>query len=404
MWFDTVPAMPTPSVPERIRAFNQGREPERLALKYAAMRGSSFAFLRGTCHLYYADLPDSAVFRKAPHAWICGDLHLENFGTYKGDNRLVYFDLNDFDEAVLAPCTLELVRAVTSIVVAAKAFGIPQKTGLALCAVYLDAYCKSLALGKPRWIDRDAAEGLVASLFEGLRQRKRKDYIAGRTTLKNSKRMLNTDGRKALPATDAQRAKVVSFMEKFAETRKDPGFYRVIDVSRRIAGTGSLGVERYAILIHGKGGPEGHYLLDLKEALPSALQPRLAVAQPKWRSEAERIVAVQNRVQAVAPAFLHAVDIGRTSYVLKGLQPSQDRVSLADARGDAKLLESLLRDYGHLTAWDQLRSSGRQGSAMTDELIAFGAESGWTKDLVSLARECADRNERAWSEFVKSSS
>lgn len=396
--------MLTQSVPERIHAFNQGREPERLALKYAAMRGSSFAFLRGTCHLFYADLPNPALLRNAPHAWICGDLHLENFGTYKGDNRLVYFDLNDFDEAVLAPCTLELVRAVTSIVVAAKAFGIPPKTGLSLCTVYLDAYCKSLAFGKPRWIDRDAAVGLVANLFDGLRQRKRKDYIAGRTILKNGKRTLNTDGRKGLPATDAQRAKVVTFMEKFAATRDDPGFYRVIDVARRIAGTGSLGIERYAILIHGKGGPEGHYLLDLKEALPSALQPRLASLQPKWRSEAERVVTVQTRVQALAPAFLRAVDIGRTSYVLKGLQPNQDRVSLADARGDAKLLESLLRDYGHLTAWDQLRASGRQGSATADDLIAFGAEPRWTKEIVSLALECAARNERDWLEFVKSSS
>ena len=39
----------------------------------------------------------------SPVCWICGDLHIENFGSYKGDNRLVYFDLNDFDESILAP-------------------------------------------------------------------------------------------------------------------------------------------------------------------------------------------------------------------------------------------------------------------------------------------------------------
>ena len=77
---------------EAIRRYNQGRDPRRLELKYKAMRGSAFAFLRGSCHLFYAGLPSDALLHKAPAAWISGDLHLENFGAYKGDNRLVYFD------------------------------------------------------------------------------------------------------------------------------------------------------------------------------------------------------------------------------------------------------------------------------------------------------------------------
>ena len=392
--------MPSNPVIQRIEEFNRGREPERLALKYAAMRASPFAFMRGTCHLFYADLPALSLFSKAPLAWICGDLHLENFGTYKGDNRLVYFDLNDFDEAVLAPCTLELVRAVTSIIVAAKQYGLPARTGLTLCSTYLEAYGGSLAAGKPRWIDRDAAQGVLAKLFEGLRLRKRKDYIDSRTRLVKGKRVIDTDGRRALLATPDEREQVTAFMEKFAATQDDPAFYRAIDVARRIAGTGSLGVERYAILVHGKGGPEGHYLLDLKAAQPSALSPILKTPQPKWRSEAERVVTLQRRVQAVAPAFLRDVRMGGKSYVLKGLQPSSDRVSLEDAHGDVRLLESLVADYGHLTAWDQLRACGRQGSAIADEMIEFGRDASWRKGLLAAAGECAHRNELAWTAFA----
>jgi uncharacterized protein (DUF2252 family) len=44
----------------------------------------------------------------------------------------------------------------------------------------------------------------------------------------------------------------------------------MIDVARRIAGTGSLGLERYCILINGRGTPAGHFLLDLKFAPKSA--------------------------------------------------------------------------------------------------------------------------------------
>ncbi|MFM6271696.1 MAG: DUF2252 family protein, partial [Dolichospermum sp.] len=73
-----------------------------------------FYFFRGTCHLFYEDLSENSGMNLAPLTWICGDLHLENFGSYKGNNRLVYFDINDFDEAVIAPCTWEIVRFITS--------------------------------------------------------------------------------------------------------------------------------------------------------------------------------------------------------------------------------------------------------------------------------------------------
>ena len=84
---------------ERIRSFNDEREPERLRIKFDKMAADPFSFFRGTCHLFYADWPKHTPLDEAPAAWLCGDLHLENFGSYKGDNRLTYFDINDFDEA-----------------------------------------------------------------------------------------------------------------------------------------------------------------------------------------------------------------------------------------------------------------------------------------------------------------
>ena len=44
----------TKIVVRSLQRFNRGREAERLAMKYAAMRGDAFAFLRGTCHLQTA--------------------------------------------------------------------------------------------------------------------------------------------------------------------------------------------------------------------------------------------------------------------------------------------------------------------------------------------------------------
>src|SRR5579859_1828158 len=124
------PVMPTANIVREIQRFNRGRDPRRLQLKYQAMRESAFAFMRGTCHLFYAGLPAVAALQRAPDAWISGDLHMENFGAYKGDNRLVYFDLNDFDEACLAPCTWEPLRMLASISLAGDKLGTSEREAL----------------------------------------------------------------------------------------------------------------------------------------------------------------------------------------------------------------------------------------------------------------------------------
>jgi uncharacterized protein (DUF2252 family) len=49
-----------------------------------------------------------------------GDLHIENFGGYLGKDGLLYFDIVDFDKAVLAPCTFDVVHLATSALIAGK--------------------------------------------------------------------------------------------------------------------------------------------------------------------------------------------------------------------------------------------------------------------------------------------
>ena len=103
---------------DRINEFNKGVPLFLLKVKYKRMSESAFRFFRGTCHLFYEDLSKNNSIPSSPTSWITGDLHLENFGSYKGDNGLVYFDVNDFNEAVLSPVTWEVVRMITSIFVA----------------------------------------------------------------------------------------------------------------------------------------------------------------------------------------------------------------------------------------------------------------------------------------------
>jgi uncharacterized protein (DUF2252 family) len=390
------------NVAKTIRSFNAGRDPERLVMKYANLRANPFVFLRGTCHLFYDRLPAGALFTKAPAAWLCGDAHLENFGSYKGDNRLAYFDLNDFDEAALAPVTWELVRFLSSILVAGGSLRATPDDSNALCKVFLEGYAGALALGKARWVERDTASGLVHELLATLKARTRAAFLDKRTERKNGGRRIRRDGEHALRADRAGRERAARLIDAFAASQDNPGFFRVLDVARRIAGTGSLGMERYVVLVEGKGSPDGNYLLDLKQATSSSLVPHLKIRQPAWPSQAHRVVAVQRRMQAVSMAFLHPIVDGKSSYVLRDLQPSEDRVSLDVRRTGLGQVSGVIEEMGQLMAWAHLRSSGRQGSAIADELIDFGTSArSWRRDLLDAAHQCAAQVENDWRAYCQ---
>jgi uncharacterized protein (DUF2252 family) len=386
-------------VVEKILKFNQGREPERLSMKYQRMSTSAFVFYRGTCHLFYDDLPKHADFNKAPAAWICGDMHIENFGTFKGSNRLTYFDMNDFDEACLAPCTWDPVRLIACLPLALDEIGLNAAEARRLGSCFLENYSESLRAGKAKWIERATSQGLIFDLLTALRKRNRRKFLERSTELKAGKRKLVIDGKHLLAERPKRVMELRRLLAQFHASKPNPRFYRLLDAARRIAGTGSLGVLRDAMLVEGKGAPNKNYILDLKQAAPSAVQPHSPCTQPKWESEAVRAVAIQKRVQAMAPAFLEAAHLDGAPYILHELIPLLDRVDLKNAQGDMARLEMLLRDMADIAAWACLRSSGRQGSAIADELIDFGHDKKWRKPLLDYGLGYSKKVRRDYNEY-----
>jgi uncharacterized protein (DUF2252 family) len=328
-------------------------------------------------------------------------LHLENFGSYKGENRLTYFDLNDFDEALLAPASWELSRFLVSVLIAADALKVRSAEAIALCHCFLEAYVAALIEGKARWVERATATGMVRDLLRGLRDRTRPAFLDHRTDIKAGRRKLRLNGINALPADDAEREQVTACIAEYAETQNTPKFFKVLDVARRIAGTGSLGLERYVILVRGRGGIDGNFLLDLKYTPGSALAPYVKKKQPEWGSEAERVVSIQKRVQAISPAFLSAVSMGARSFVLKELLPDQDRLSLELWNGKLRRLEGVMQTMGSIVAWAHLRSGGRQGSACADEWINFGSTAAeWRSEMLDYAQTYRQQVITDWRRYA----
>ncbi|HTS34139.1 MAG TPA: DUF2252 family protein [Candidatus Solibacter sp.] len=116
-----------------------------LHLKHANMKAAVFPFLRATYYRWAQIWPDVCPeLAKAPHVLAVGDLHVENFGTWRDvDGRLIW-GVNDFDEAHSLAYTNDLVRLAVSAHLAAEARHLPLK-GKDLCTAILEGYRDGLA-------------------------------------------------------------------------------------------------------------------------------------------------------------------------------------------------------------------------------------------------------------------
>src|SRR6185312_4079141 len=384
-----------------IIAANQGSDPALRLRKYAAMRQTPFSFMRGACQLFYASLPQVETLSGAPPAWLCGDLHVENFGTFKGDNRLTYFDVTDFDETALGPLTLDLVRFLASIRVGADEWGVSPDDTDALLQRSLVAYSTELSVGKPSWIERESARGTIKRLFAQVAGRSRTELLGRYTTRKGKRRRLLIDGQHTLAVTAEERAGIEHMMNSIADAARDREYFRIVDVAHRIAGIGSIAFPRYIVLVEGRGSPDRNVLLDVKLAHASAIATLRAHGQPPWTDEADRIVSVQRHSSVVAPAFLFSAEWNGGSYCSREMQPEEDRVRLHEwARQPKKIGEAIVL-MASVAAWLHLRGGGWLGSAPIEQLSAFGRETSWRGALVQLARDAAERTERQYAEFCE---
>jgi uncharacterized protein (DUF2252 family) len=385
----------------QILAQNDGRDLDRLTLKLTQLRKDPFSFFRGTNPLFLEFLPRAHALLRAPCVLICGDLHLENFGAFKGDNRLCYFDVNDFDEACLAPFTIDILRFVASIKVAARGLGLNATQSRVLVRHFFKAYLHSIGDGKPRWVERSLAQGVFRSLLRRAINRTRRELLARFTKIKQGERRIRNDGVRSLRADPKERPRLKRLLAKFALPGVGRSFFRLLDASRRIAGCGSLGLARYILLVRGRGSPDQNFALDLKFAAPSAVADWLAQPQPQWANEAARVVSIQRVMQAISPALLRAVRLDHQYFVLKELQPTIDRLDLSQWRTKPRRILQAVEGMGHVAAWAHLRGCGHYGAASSETLQAYAATHRWPDSVDRLAGTAARRIHRAWKLYSK---
>ncbi len=106
----------------RVLANNAGRQERLIPLRMSRMAASPFVFLRGAASMMAWDFAHTPSI--GHHVMIDGDAHLNNFGLFRTPRQDVVFDLNDFDETLVAPWEWDLKRFTASINVAASENGV----------------------------------------------------------------------------------------------------------------------------------------------------------------------------------------------------------------------------------------------------------------------------------------
>lgn len=198
------------------------------------------------------------------------------------------------------------------------------------------------------------------------------------------------------------RAELATHVHEWIATSNDgPYNFKVISTVFRMAGTGSLGVKRYLFLLKSTNTKNKYLLLDMKQSRPSSLAPFVPVQQLQWDNEAERIIAIQKRMQNVPSALLSTTLFRDEAFVIQELQPVKDTIKFKLLADDYRGMYEVISAMGQLTASAQLRSGGMQGSGTIDELSAFGKDTGWQDHLLSYAASYAKKVRRDFKQFKK---
>lgn len=206
---------------------------EDLTLKHQLMKKSALAFLRATFFRWMQLWPDVCPeLADAKAVLSVGDLHIENFGTWRDAEGRLVWGVNDFDEAYELPYTLDLTRLAVSALIAAQD-GQLNVAPDRICGLILTGYQASLeAGGRPH---------VLSAGFDWLRQIALGDLRDPKAFAEKMQALHKPDY--AVPAKVAK---------ALAAQMPAPGLE--LTYKHRVAGLGSLGRQRVVGLADWYGG------------------------------------------------------------------------------------------------------------------------------------------------------
>jgi hypothetical protein len=328
-----------------------------LELKHRAMSAGSFPFLRATFYrwaeCWRATVGEAA---EAPEVLAVGDLHVENFGTWRDAEGRLIWGVNDFDEAWPLPYTNDLVRLATSALIAVGYHDLAIEPKRAVRAI-LGGYRAALDAGGRPFVLEEHHPELRDMAIHRLHDPERFwDKLEGFSTAKTPvPEMVMAALRRALP-------------ERELETR----------IVHRIAGLGSLGRQRFVAIAAWNGG---RIAREAKALAPSACTMADGGGKIHYEEILRRSVRCPDPCVAVRGAWL-----------VRRLAPDCSRIAL-NALPKKRHEEQLLEAMGWETANVHLGSSDAR--ALRADLQRRTKR--WLYDAASRMADAVEADWREWS-------
>jgi uncharacterized protein DUF2252 len=312
-----------------------------LKLKHRLMAEAAFPFLRATFYRWMQVWPQACPdLARAPRLLAVGDLHVENFGTWRDIEGRLVWGINDFDEVYPLPYTIDLVRLATSVLLAIREDSLSIDANRA-CAAILRGYTQSLAAGGHAYVLEEHHPALRALAYAEERDPQRFWAKVAHGKPASPPSRLAKRLKRDLPRGSAQ----VRFVS-------------------RVAGLGSLGHPRYVAL----ADCHGSWLArEAKAVLPSAAA---------WATHARRATILSGVLMSRALRSPDPFVRVEHSWLMRRIGPHCSRIELADfpKRSDeVRILEAMGGETANVHLGNPTRSrpcgttsrrAARNGSAL----------------------------------------
>ena len=328
-----------------------------LNAKHKIMHDSAFGFLRATYYRWLQILPKHCPQAEAaPKLLGVGDLHLENFGTWRdGEARLVW-GINDFDEAHTMPYTADLIRLAASALIAIeeKSLFVGAKRA---CSAILGGYAATIAADEARPFVLEENNDVLRDIAMSDRRDPKKFWKELR------------QGAAAEPPDDAR----MLLLKRLPRGGPEVTFYR------RTAGAGSLGLPRFVAI------------RELDRSLVAREAKARAPSARSWAGQGsgeDFVAAMLSKAIRPHDPFLHA----EPGWIIRRLAPHCERIALAEIARAAER-RTVLEAMGSETA--NIHRSTRGATARIRKHLK-AQKDGWLFDAASAMAQAVHKDWKVW--------
>jgi len=383
-----------------------------IPVKYQRMSVSPFTFFRGTAIIQARDLANARV--SAITVQVCGDCHLANFGGFASPERVLVFDINDFDETFPGPWEWDVKRLGASLILAARDRSFSKTIADQAVRAAAASYREHMAeFAEMKVLDTWYAQVSIDAIKEYFR----KDRDISARLAKKQKQALSQTSEAVIPKLTA----VVNGLRKIADnppviyhfheftrnfekqhTKFIEEYKKSLNADRRhlyeryhwqdsaikVVGVGSVGTRCYLSLL--LADDDDPLFLQIKEARRSVLEsPR---GKSRYAHQGLRVVEGQRLMQAASDIFLGWARTTGHDYYVRQFRDMKVSAEIETFR------PSTLVGYATLCGWTLARAHAKAGGAA---MIAgyLGSSDQFDDALAQYSEAYADQAERDFKTF-----